>query len=404
MQSMSPSTTPAQRLVGSARPLAPAVPTDELAARLKNIRREMDVDQLDLIVLTDLKNIQYFTDFRTMSWTFNSRPGIVLITATDLIAIAANHEKQHIDWKPRVFTPRYFDGYHAESVAMTESTIRDMFKGKTPRIAIDYGVEMNGRGSLLLVDALRGLSAGGSLISASPTLWRVRQIKSRFEAELKRTAFTICNDAYDQTMVHAHIGITEYELWRMMQAQTYLNGADSADPFALIFANGDFTYGRPVTDRRLEPGHYVWADFRGTYGGYPADRNRIARAGEPAQWELDAYTAVREMTLELCNAIRAGMICSEVHAMASKMWAPVSVGQTWVGVKRFGHGGGLDVVETPSLQATDHTVIRPGMVLHVEPKLQRDGAVFQFEEVIYVLEEGIEFLAPLCPETLLVIR
>ena len=91
--------------------------------------------------------------------------------------------------------------------------------------------------------------------------------------------------------------------------------------------------------------------------------------------------------------------------MATKMWAPVSVGQRWVGVKRFGHGGGLDVTETPSLAADDHTVIRPGMVLHVEPKLQREGAVFQFEETVYVREDGsTEFLTPLCPETLPIIR
>ncbi len=396
-------TISANKLVDSTRPLAPEVPVEELRARLNNIRREMEVDRLDVIVLTDLKNIQYFTDFRTMSWTFNSRPGIVLITPSELIVIAATHEQAHIEWKPRVFTSRYFDGYHAESVALAASTIRDIVNGRTPRIAIDYGVEMNGRGSLLLLAALRDLSGGQEMESASPTLWRVRQIKSRFEAELKRTAFSICNEAYDQTMAHARIGMTEYDLWRIMQAQTYLNGADSADPFALIFANGDFTFGRPVTNRRLEPGHYIWADFRGTYGGYPADRNRIARAGEPKQWELNAYTSVRDMTHELCRSIRPGMTCSEVHAMASKMWAPISVGQRWVGVKRFGHGGGLDVVETPSLQATDHTVIRPGMVLHIEPKLQLEGAVFQFEEVVYVLDGPNEFLAPLCPEKLLTI-
>ena len=221
---------------------------------------------------------------------------------------------------------------------------------------------------------------------------------------MKRTAFALCNDAFDQAIAQAHIGISEIDLWRIMQAQTFLNGADSGDPFPLIFGNGDFTYGRPASTRTLTSGDYVWADFRATYGGYPADRNRTARAGEPDAWELDAYTAVREMTLELCNSIRAGMTCAEVHARASKMWAPVSVGQKWLGVKRFGHGGGMDVTEPPSLGATDNTVIRPGMILHVEPKLEREGAVFQFEECIYVREDGIEFLTPLCPETMLLIQ
>ncbi len=49
-------------------------------------------------------------------------------------------------------------------------------------------------------------------------------------------------------------------------------------------------------------------------------------------------------------------------------------------------------------------MIRPGMILHVEPKLERGEGVFQFEECIYVREDGVEFLTPLCPETMLIVH
>jgi Xaa-Pro aminopeptidase len=397
-------------LIASPRPPAPAVPANELADRLKNIRREMDADGVDAIVLTDVKNTRYFTDFHSFSWYFNSRPFITLVTATDLILFSSNYEQKYVDSKPRAFSALYYDGYLEQGVALVTDTIRSRFKGTAPRIAIDYGDEMFGRGMLSLVDGLRDMSAGAALKSASPTLWRVRQIKTPFEAQLKRTAFAICNEAFDQTITQARVGMTEYELWRMMQAQTFLNGAESGDPFPVIFGKGDFSYGRPPTDRRLEPGQYVWSDFRATYGGYPADRNRIARVGEPAAWERESYTAVRELTLELCRSIRPGTTCAEFYHDAMKRWEPLNAKNTFAlhvpGTKgaRFGHGGGLDVVETPSLGAFDNTVIRTGMILHVEPKLERDGAVFQFEEVVYLGENGIEFLTPLCPEILPVIR
>lgn len=397
-------------LIAGSRPPAPDVPSGELANRLKNIRKEMEADKFDLLVLTDVKNIRYFTDFHSFSWYFNSRPFITLITATDFILIGSNYEERYVDWKLRAFSALYYDGYLDQGVALVTDTIRGKFKGKTPRIGIDYGDEMNGRGILPLIDALRDLSTGSPLTSASPTLWRVRQIKTPFEAELKRTAFAICNEAFDQTIAQARIGMTEYELWRMMQAQTFLNGAESGDPFPVIFGKGDFTYGRPPTDRRLEPGHYVWSDFRATYGGYPADRNRIARAGEPEPWEREVYTAVRELTLELCRSIQPGITCAEFYQECMKKWSPLNAGNSFVlhtpksKGARFGHGGGMDVVETPSLGAFDNTVIRPGMILHVEPKLERGGAVFQFEECVYLGENGIEFLTPLCPEVLPVIR
>lgn len=44
------------------------------------------------------------------------------------------------------------------------------------------------------------------------------------------------------------------------------------------------------------------------------------------------------------------------------------------------------------------------VILHVEPKLERDGGVFQFEKCIYVRENGVEFLTPLCPEKMLIIN
>ena len=44
------------------------------------------------------------------------------------------------------------------------------------------------------------------------------------------------------------------------------------------------------------------------------------------------------------------------------------------------------------------------MILHLEPKLEIDGAVFQFEEVIYVREKEIEFLSELSPERIPVIN
>jgi len=44
------------------------------------------------------------------------------------------------------------------------------------------------------------------------------------------------------------------------------------------------------------------------------------------------------------------------------------------------------------------------MILHLEPKLERAGAVFQFEEIIYVGEAGSEFLSDLSPEQIPVIN
>jgi len=397
-------------LVPAQLPPAPKISANELAGRLANIRRQMQADEIDVIVLTDVKNVRYFTDFSSVAWYFNSRPFFSVITAEDLLFFAADYEQVYVESEPRGFSARYYAGYANDGAACVASAVGHLFKGSKPRVAIDYGEEMAGRGYLPLIDGLRELSGDHTVKSATPTLWRVRQIKTPFEAELKRTAFSICDDAFDQMIATASIGISEVDLWRKMQAQTFLNGADEANPLPVIFGKGNFTYSRPPSDRRLEDGHYIWADFRATYGGYSADRNRIARAGEPTRQELDTYRAVREVTLEWCHLVRPGMTCAEVYNEGNKLWSPLNVGNKFslhkpgaVGV-RIGHASGLDLVEKPDLGPNDNTIIQPGMILHVEPKLERDGGVYQCEEVFYVLENGIDFLAPLTPETLPIIR
>ncbi|AYG66068.1 Xaa-Pro peptidase family protein [Rhizobium sp. CCGE531] len=382
---------------------APAVPEAELSQRLTNIRREMAASQLDIVVLTDKKNVDYFTDYQELSWDSKPRPLFAIISVNDFVVIGSLGEAPTIEMKPRIFSARYYDGYLAEAVKAISDWIGENTQG--PRhIAIDYGQDMFGRGSLALIDVLNTLSVDRRVETATDAIWRVRLIKSRFEADLKRTAFEIVNSAFDQAIAQARIGMTEYELYYLMQAQTFLNGAENTDQIAMLFSKGDFAYGRTAKDRKLEEGHYVWTDFRATYGGYPADRNRIARAGEPHEWETKTYTDVRSLTIDLARQIRPGMACSDVYGIFEKMWREANLGKLYSHVSRIGHGGGLDVTEPPSLSRTDPTIIQPGMIFHIEPKLERDGAVFQFEEVVFVTDNGIEFLSELSPDTLPIIR
>ncbi|MGY5795610.1 aminopeptidase P family N-terminal domain-containing protein, partial len=52
---------------------APSVPEKELRQRLENIRREMNNAEIDVLVLTDKKNIDYFSDYQELSWDSKTR-------------------------------------------------------------------------------------------------------------------------------------------------------------------------------------------------------------------------------------------------------------------------------------------------------------------------------------------
>jgi Xaa-Pro aminopeptidase len=364
----------------------------------------MHQEGMDFVILTAQKNVEYFTGYRTLTWAYHARPLFCLVDEKDLLVVASRTESRNLASMERMFQWVSYDGYLAEGVqALLSEVARRRSKGKF-RVGIDYGQDMFGRGSLDIIDGLRANSGTGGPRSATSLIWRVRMIKSTFEAGLKRTAFEIVNRAFDEAVASARLGMSEMDLCRAVQARIMALGADRADPIAMIFGRGDFVYSRPPGTRPLGSGDYVWTDFRAAYGGYPADRNRIARGGGPELWEEEAYRAVRSLTITLARSTRPGMTCGDLYAAFEKLWRDADLPPPYGLISRIGHGGGLDVTEPPSIARNSCVLVQPGMILHLEPKLELDGAVFQFEEVIHVRAEGVEFLSSLSPEEMPVIQ
>jgi len=381
-------------------PLAPAPSSREIGGRLARIRAQMKAESVEFLVLTSRQNIEYFFDYQSLSWAYNARPLFGIIASTKTFVVGSTAERRNIEHRERRFEPIYYSGYLLEAAGAVVKTIAASDSAARETVAIDYGQDNFGRGSLELVDGLRGRGSRAKVIAGADLIWRVRMIKSAFEAELKRLSFGIVNSAFDEAIAEARLGMTERELQRDIQSRIILKGAERADPIAMLFAKGDFVYNHPPTDRRLEPGHYIWTDFRSTYGGYPADRNRIARAGLPAAWEVACYRKVRTLTVELCRAVRPGMTGGDVYRRFEELWAQADLGPVYSLASRIGHGGGVDVTEPPSISASSEEVLAEGMILHLEPKLEKDGAVFQFEEVIFLRQGGVDFLSDLSPESI----
>jgi Xaa-Pro dipeptidase len=381
---------------------SPIPPQGEIEGRLQRLRSRMSQSDLELVVLTGQNNIEYFSNHRSLSWTSNSRPMFFLVGLEEAILVASTAEERNYQSQKRPFRAAFYHGFLPDAVPVVLAEARKLSRS-APSVGIDYGVDMFGRGTLALLRAIeRGLNRG--LCEASELIWSVRMIKSRFEADMKKAAFRIANGAFDAALSEARIGMTEAELFRSIQSRIVLSGAERCDPFPVVFSSGEFVYNRWPSDRKLAAGDYIWTDFRSTFAGYPADRNRIAKAGNAEPWEETCYERVRRLTLELVNGIRPGMTGGGIHALFKDLWAAADLGPVYSRAARIGHGGGMDLTEPPSIMAESEEVIQEGMILHVEPKLEINGAIFQFEEVVYVTKEHNEFLAELCPERLPIVR
>ena len=378
-------------------PVAPAVPDAELADRIARFRNAMASERVDILVFTSRANFEYLTGHRTLTWAYQARPLFAVLTAADFFVVSSRAEARNIALKPRLFQNRHYDGLHVEAAVAVVTLVAELDPAGRTTIGIDYGQDILGRGSIELIEGLRACSAQARVVTGETIVWKVRMIKTPFEAALKRQSFAIVDAAFDASIAAARVGVSERELQRAMQARIILGGAEWADPIAMVFGRGDFVYSRMPSDRQLVEGDYLWTDFRSTFGGYAADRNRIARCGNPKPWEIECYAAVRGLTIELCRSIRPGQTGRDIYQTFERLWGSTGLGPVYSAASRIGHGGGIEVTEPPSIASWSQEVIEAGMILHLEPKLERDGAVFQFEEIVHVGNDGIEFLSALSP-------
>jgi len=379
------------------------VPSGEHSSRIHSLRRQMERCRIDVIVLTDQANIEYFLGYHTLTWAYKARPLFAVISDCNQTLVASRTEVRNVEHSPGEFQAVYYAGYLSDACRTLSDVIASHAPGELV-IAVDYGQDFFGRGSLALIDVLTAAAAPKPLVPAGTAIWPVRQIKSPYEVSQKTLAFSIVNRAFDQVIGAAEPGMTEREMHNRLQAACFEHGAETASPIAMNFGRGEFVYNRPPGGRKLQDGDYVWTDFRATFGGYPADRNRIARAGDPPAWERDVYGRVRAVTIELAESVKPGETTGMVFDRYLKLWEGAGLPETYRYLNRIGHGGGLDVTEPPSIARDGDEVLKYGMILHFEPKLELDGAVFQFEEVVYLTDTGVEFISELSPDAIPVVH
>jgi Xaa-Pro aminopeptidase len=119
--------------------------------------------------------------------------------------------------------------------------------------------------------------------------------------------------------------------------------------------------------------------------------------GQPSEQARQVYEAVREAQQAAVDAVRPGRKVGEVDQAARKLLQKNKLGRYFT--HSTGHGVGLEIHEAPRLAAGQQEVLRPGMVITIEPGVYLPGKFgVRIEDMVLVTDHGAEVLTPASKE------
>lgn len=369
-------------------------PVDEFEARLAQAQAAMYACEMDGLVLTTPQNFRYFSGFNSQFWESPTRP-FFLVVPREGLPIAAvptiGGPAMETTWVTDIRTwpaPCPED----DGVSLLDSVLTSLPR-RFGKIGWEMGRESIIRMPILDFDRLRKNISGIEFVDGSALVWGLRMVKSEREIAKVREACRIGSDAFDLFLEKVRYGDTEVDMAREFRKTAFECGADNA-PFVSV-CSGPGGYSQVIVGPQETPqtdGQIMFIDTGLQFDAYFCDFDRNFAFGHISDAAKRAHEAVWDATQAGIDAARPGITSEDLWAAQNKVLEAAGV-VSGNNVGRSGHGLGMHLTEPPSNMPGDRTLLKPGMVMTIEPGMEyAPGKMIVHEENLVITEDGYELL------------
>jgi Xaa-Pro aminopeptidase len=352
--------------------------------RLQRARAEATKGRLDALLITHLPNLRYLCGF-------SGSAGVLVVSEEKALFFTDGRYAEQAREQVRGATIRIIKGKSALAAAT------DWLSQQKPirRLGFEAQYLTVAERSTLA----RSLRRGTSLIPAPPILERLRMTKDSGEIARIRAACHLGVELFGRISKMVRPGVPETEIAGELEFAARKAGVEQMS-FPTIVAGGSrsaLPHGRASTARI--PHGFVLCDFGVILAGYCSDMSRTVHVGRASVEARRAYGAVRGAQEAALDAVKPGAAVGTVDRAARKYLNKNSLGRFFT--HSTGHGLGLEIHEAPRVAAGLNEVLRPGMVITIEPGVYLPGKFgVRIEDTVVVTETGYEILT-LCSKELL---
>jgi Xaa-Pro aminopeptidase len=348
----------------------------DFQARRNRLRKALKRAGVDALLVTDFTNVTYLTGFTgDDSYLLVRRDG-ELVLSDPRYTTQLGEECPGVDLQIR-----------PPGVTMLQAVVRAVRSAKIGRLGIE-GDSM----TVGLRNRMAEKLPKTEIVATSGLVEDLRLIKDKYEIARMREAVLQAENAFAALRATLRPETTEKQAADELEHQCRLFGAKDA-AFPTIVAVGPraaLPHATP-TRRKIGESDFVLVDWGANEGLYRSDLTRVLVTGRISAKFERIYRVVLEAQARAIAAIRPGVVAHDVDAIARSIIAKAGYGRRFR--HGLGHGLGLLVHEAPRLAVKSQTVLKPGMVVTVEPGiyLPRWGGV-RIEDNVLVTRAGHEVL------------
>ena len=378
----------------------------EYRKRLDNLRKVMSNNNLDMIILTSMHNIAYYTGFIYCSF---GRPYGCVITKNKISTISANIDSSQ-PWRRSTCNNVIYTDWKRDNYL--KAIVSTIDRDEPPK---NIGIE-NDHVTLDVKQKLTSLFSFSNFSDVSKDLMSLRMIKSNEEIEIIKNGARIADIGGEEIVKNIKVGVSELEIaiagrdkMEREIAKTYPE-AEYMDTW-VWFQSGINTDGahNPKTSRKLISGDILSLNTFPMISGYYIALERTLFLNEIDDASLKAWEAnvtVHRRGLEL---IKPGVKCSDICYELNDLFAQLG----YLQYRTFGYGHSFGVLSHfygresgLELREDIDTVLQPNMVVSMEPMIMipegKPGGAGGYREhdILVIKENGVENITkfPFGPE------
>ena len=377
----------------------------EYQNRLNKLRTTISKNNLDMIILTSMHNIAYYTGFIYCSF---GRPYGCIISEKKIVTISANIDASQ-PWRRSFCDNVIYTDWQKDN--FLKAIVSIIGKDKPPK---NIGIE-NDHITIETKEKLTSLFNFSKFRDVSKDLMKLRIIKSKEEIEIIRSGAKIADIGAEEIVKHIKVGASELEIAMTGRDKMELEIAKKYPEAEYMdtwvwFQSGINTDGahNPKTSRRLVSGDILSLNTFPMISGYYTALERTLFLNNADDASLKAWEANVKVHKRGLKLIKPGVKCSEICHELNDIFAQLG----YLQYRTFGYGHSFGILSHfygreagLELREDIDTILQPNMVISMEPMImipegKPGSGGYREHDMLIVNDNGAENITkfPIGPE------